>query len=311
MSLDADTSPEARMSAFFGGGEPATEPEQAQPQDQADDQPEAVEATETESEAVEEVVEEEAPLIELDGRKLTAEEVKAELSKAQDYTRKTQTLAEEKRLFETQQRLQQEHAAFQQHVASEVEQLRQIDSQLEAYRRVDLSTADPADLSRMSMIAANLRDEKARLQESLNQKQSQFKQHAFKAWDEMAERARDAMSKEVPDWNQAAPKLAQWALEQGYPFEVITGYDRQTRERVGPGVVDPTFARTLYKAWKYDQLQAGKPAAQAKAAKAPPVVRPGAAGPTNTNAKQIQEARTRLKKSGSVSDAQALFKRFF
>ncbi len=303
------------MSAFFGGSEPAAEtprPEQAQADDQAEDQPEEVEAqadTETESEAVEGT--EEEAVIEVDGEKLTPAQIKAALEKDRDYTRKTQAVAEERRVFEAQQRLAQEHAAFQEHAKAEFDQLAQINAQLEQYKRVDLSTVDAETLSRMSMVAANLREEKAKLQESLTQKQGQFRQHAYKAWDEMATRARDAMTKEIPDWNSAAPKLAQWALQQGYPFEVITGYDQQTRERVGPGVVDPTFARTLYKAWKYDQLQSAKPAANAKAAKAPPMLKPGAAAPVNQNAKQIQEARTRLKKSGSVQDAQALFKRFF
>lgn len=298
------TGSDAAMDRFADklfGTEPA-QPEQAQADDQAEDQPEDVEAaadTEAESEAVEGT--EEEAVIELDGEKLTPAQIKAELDKARDYTRKTQAVAEERRVFEAQQRLAQEHAAFQEHAKAEFEQLAQINAQLEQYKRVDLSTVDAESLSRMSMLAANLREEKARLQESLGQKQGQFRQNAYKAWDEMATRAREAMTKEIPDWNSAAPKLAQWALQQGYPFEVITGYDQQTRERVGPGVVDPTFARTLYKAWKFDQLQAAKPAANAKAAKAPPVL---GRGVTTANANQLADARIMKAIKNAKSDGQ-------
>ena len=307
--MDAEqTSPSDRLNAFFGGGAPA---EQVEPtEDQVEDQPEEVAAeaeTEPESDAVAEAEEEQ--LIEVEGEKLTPAQIKAALEKDRDYTRKTQQVAEERRVFEAQQRLAQEHAAFQQHAKAEMDQLAQIDLQLEQYRKVDLSTVDAETLSRMSMVAANLREEKARLTESLKAKQGEFRQTAYRAWDDMASRAREAMTKEFPDWNSAAPKLAQWALQQGYPFEAITGYDQQTRERVGPGVVDPTFARTLYKAWKYDELQAAKPAAHAKAAKAPPILKPGSAAPVNPDAKRIQEARANLKKTGK--GAAALFKRMF
>jgi hypothetical protein len=103
-----------------------------------------------------------------------------------------------------------------------------------------------------------------------------------------------------------AGEVAQFALQQGFPFEVITGHDRQTRQRVGPGVIDPVFAKTLFKAMQWDKLQTSKASTSGKVANAPPVVKPGG---TNTGViadRSIKEARLKLSKSGSVDDAARL-----
>ena len=202
--------------------------------------------------------------------------LKAEIDKGADYTRKTQELADQKRLFESQLRIQQEQQAFANAARAEYEQLQQIEAQLEQYRKVDLSQIDSENLSRMSMAAANLREERAKLKEALDGRQGQFKQQMLGAWDQMTQNAHAAITKAIPNWDTVAGEVAQYALGQGYPFEHITGYDRTTRERVGPGVVDPLFAKTLYKAMQYDKLQAGKATTMAKANKAPPVLKPGA-----------------------------------
>lgn len=216
--------------------------------------------------------------IEVDGwtGKIPAK-VKAELDKAADYTRKTQEVADQRRIIESQQRLQQEQAAFYEAAQQEIDQLQQIESQLEQYRKVDLSTIDSETLARMQLVVGNLREERAKLKESVDGKRGEFKQKIVSTWDQMAQDAHKAVLKSIPDWDKVAKNVAEYAIEAGYPFEVITGYDRQTRERVGPGVVDPVFAKTLHKAWKWDQLQANKTAQTSKASKAPPLMKPGAA----------------------------------
>lgn len=211
--------------------------------------------------------------------------LKAEIEKGADYTRKTQELAEQRRLHDAGLRAQAEQQAFMQQAAADIEQFRAIDKQLEQYRNVDLSQVDGEQLSRLSMAAANLREERAKIKERLDSQRGEFRQKLVGAWDDMSSRAREAITKSVPDWDSVAPKVAEYALEQGYPFELITGYDRQTRERVGPGVVDPLFARTLHKAMQWDKLQSSRATAPAKAANAPPVLKPGA---TDTrSAKQV------------------------
>jgi hypothetical protein len=270
---------------------PAEEAEIDQADDQADDTEEEVVQ---QSSAVDEVE------VEHDGWKgKVPAKLKAELDKAADYTRKTQEVAEQRRLIEASQRAQQEQTAFQQAAAQEFRQLQQIEAQLEQYRTVDLSTVDGDTLQRMSMAAANLREERARLQEQLGSKRTEFKQRVMQSWADMTKQAREVIVKTIPNWDGDAPHVAKFALDQGFPFEFITGYDRESREPVGPGIVDPTFAKTLHMAWKYSQLQQGKPAATQKASKAPPVLKPGAVD--NRSMKQVEHMNFRkaIKNAGS------------
>lgn len=291
---------EAEPEAVSNTAEEATDETAEVSEDQAEDQP-----AEQESSAVEETE------VEFEGWKgKIPAKLKAEIEKGADYTRKTQTLADEKRLFDTQMRTQHEQQQFMQSASAELNQFRAIEAQLEQYRQVDLSQIDGETLSRMSMAAANLREERAKLKEALDTKREQFQQTMVSHWDELTAKARDVIVKAVPNWDTVAGQVAQYALNEGFPFEHITGHDRQTRQRVGPGVVDPVFAKTLYKAMQWDKLQASKATVPGKIANAPPVAKPGA--PTNVQAANKQKVLMQQhKQKGSVDSAAALLRRYF
>lgn len=290
-----EQSVEDRLADKLWGPAEGDSPPESEPADEADDdQPED---QEPQSPGVEEVE------IEHEGWKgKIPSKLKAEIDKGADYTRKTQEVADQRRLIEAQARAEQERAAFQKSAEAEYEQLRQIEAQLEQYRKVDLSQVDGETLSRMSMAAANLREERAKLQEAINGKQGEFRKQLASHWDQMAEQARQSVARAIPSWDKDAPQVAEYALSQGYSFEMLTGYDRQTRERVGPGLVDPTFAKTLHKAWQWDKLQSSKPAAQAKAANAAPVLKPGAVDARSM--KQVEHMNFKKAMKHARSDSQ-------
>lgn len=302
---------EERMGSFFGGNTAeATEVDTAaedttddQTTDETDEQGD--DATTQATEVVDEVE------IEVEGWKgKIPAKLKAEIDKGADYTRKTQTLSDERKLFETQARAAHDQQQFMQAASKEMEQYRQIEAQLEQYRGVDLSQIDGETLSRMSMAAANLREEKAKLKETIDGKRSEFRNQMLGQWDEMASKARDVIVKAVPNWATVAPKVAEYALQEGFVYEHITGHDRKTGERVGPGVVDPVFARTLHKAMQWDQLQASKATNFKKATNAPPVLKPGA--PTNVQtANRDKTLMQQHKQKGSVDTAAALLRKYF
>lgn len=284
------------LSSMLGGDKPeAEEPAEEISDDQAEtDGDDQAEEQSSQANAVEEIE------VEFEGWKgKIPAKVKAELDKASDYTRKTQEVADQRRVIEAQQRIQQEQQAFYQHAQQEIDQLQQIEAQLEQYRKVDLSQIDGETLSRMSMAAANLREERAKLKDSIDGKRGEFKQKVVQTWDEMANSARSAVLKSIPDWDRVAKNVAEYAISEGFPFEVITGYDKTTRERVGPGVVDPVFARALHKAWKWDQLQANKSATADKTAKAAPVLKPGAVDTRGAEKVSHMNFRKAIKNAGS------------
>ena len=248
---------EERLGAAFSAQaqeSAASEVEESAPDNDADQVTDEAEPEEAEQSAAVDEVE-----VEVEGWKgKIPATLKAELDKGADYTRKTQELAERNRLFDAQQRAVHEQQQFMQFAGKDMEQFRQIEAQLEQYRGVDLSQIDGETLSRMSMAAANLREERARLKEAIDSKRGEFRNRMVGSWDEMTARAREAITKTIPNWGTVASGVAQYALNEGFAYEHITGHDRQSGERVGPGVVDPVFARTLYKAMQWDKLQASK-----------------------------------------------------
>ena len=277
----------------------AEEPEEVQASDdQVEDQAEdAEEVEEPQSETVEEVEVE----VENWRGKIPAK-LKAELDKAQDYTKKTQALAEEKRVFEAQLRVEQERQQFTQAVSQELQQLRDIEAKLAQYESINVSEYDAESLAKMSFAANQLAKERMKLQESIQAKHGQFKQTAEKAWDEMAVKAAEVVKREIPTWDSDAPKMAEWALQQGISYEALSGYNPQTKERVGPGLVDPAHARILHMAWKWSQLQAQKASTTQKVKGAPPMLKPGAVDPRSN--KQIEHMNFRKAIKNAKSDGQ-------
>ena len=71
---------------------------------------------------------------------------------------------------------------------------------------------------------------------------------------------------------------------------------------------DPRVLHAVYKAAKWDALQAQKGKSLEAAKAAPPVLKPGASkGPGAAAGQKAKDARARLKQSGSVQDAARLF----
>jgi hypothetical protein len=266
---------EERIGNKLWGEAPVETPEVEEAADEAEVDPvEEDSAEETAPESTKTIDEIE---IEVDGWKgKIPAKLKAEIDKGADYTQKTQRLAEEKRLLDSNVRSQQEYAALQQAASAEIEQINAIRSQLEQYSNVDITQIDGETLNRMRFAADNLKDKQEKLEKAVSDKQNEFRSRVLGSWDELANRAQAVILKDIPNWNSVATDVAKFALNEGYQYEHITGHDRQSGQRVGPGVVDPVFARTLYKAMQWDKLQASKATATGKVANAPPVVKPGA-----------------------------------
>ena len=107
---------------------------------------------------------------------------------------------------------------------------------------MDITQIDGDTLNRMRFAADNLKDRSAKLEKAVEAKKSEFRERVLGSWDELANKAKAVIVKDIPNWDAAAPEVAKYALNEGFQFEHITGHDRRTGERVGPGVVDPVFA---------------------------------------------------------------------
>lgn len=218
-----------------------------------------------------------------------------------DYTKKlqsTQALAEKAQdQIQFAEAQQQVLAA----VAQDIGQYHAVEAQLKRYQNLDWSALYAADPGQ----AMKLRDERDQLQGQLGQMGQAIQQkaahaqaiaarHAQSQWDMAEKGVLQAIGTVTPEENRA---MLNTARALGFT-------ERELKGRFA----DAKVLHAIYKAAKWDQLQAGKSSA-INGIKAPPVVKPGAVQPGAVAERKTRDARERLRKSGRVEDAAALFMR--
>jgi hypothetical protein len=283
---------EDRMAAFFGAdaSKPSSEPEG----------PEVASASaEEEPEQTEEQAEEAAPEdsgyeeVELDGETFKVPpKLKEAVLRQSDYTKKTQELAEHRRALQSQMQAVQIAQRFQQETAEDQAQLRGLEAQIAQYKNVNWQELDSETLIRAKHGLDQLKESANELRGKLGQKAQQFQQMSQQAINQFRAQRAESLQRLVPGWNsQADIDATRAALETGFtPDEVRDNFDAR-------------MGLLAWKAAQFDKLQSTKTAAVKQVQKAPPVVKPGATQGQNAVAqRKYVDARTRLKKSGSLDD---------
>lgn len=223
------------------------------------------------TEAVPEVViDDPAEDVEIDGKKFqlpksAAEKLKAERLMQADYTKKTQEVAEQRRALEAHQARVEQQATLQQESLKEYAQLSSIDSQLEQFAAFDwnqANTTDPVETQRLFIHQQQLRDQRATLAGSLQQKEQQKaqlqNQQAFEAQQATArqiEEGRAVLAREIKGWSpELAAKLVQVAKDDGWSQDQIN-------------TITPAQIKSLHRSYIGQQLVAKQ---SAPAQPAPP-----------------------------------------
>jgi hypothetical protein len=198
-------------------------------------------------------------------------EMKDAFLRQQDYTRKTQEVAEQRRQIEAQAAEIQRQSAFQQQNIAEVARIVSLDSQLAEYSKIDWNTLiaqNPQQAFALDRQMRELQGQKAQLAQSLTQKQQQQALVEQQATAKRIQEGQRELEREIKGWSpELATKLTEHGRKLGFPAEVLNG------------VTQPAFVKTLHKAYLYDQLIAQR-ATKAPAAPAQPVTRVGARAST-------------------------------
>lgn len=251
---------EDRIAAkMFGSGEEPEEVAEQPQEEQPADQPEEVEAqAPTEPEVVE---------VEFEGKQYKLPpELKDKLMTQSDYTRKTQELAEQRKLLDTQVQLQQQEQQFRQAVAPEMEQLNKLDIQLAQYKGLDWASMDVETMTRTRIAYDQLKEAREDINQTLQGKRQQFDQYRQKVMSEVTQKGHEYLKKHIPNWGspEIGQQLTKYGLQEGYS-DVELG-----------SLTDPRIIKTLWKARQWDELQAQKSNPTKVTPKAPPAVKPGA-----------------------------------
>jgi hypothetical protein len=297
-SLNTQEATEEQIADFLfpetkGGQEPVAEGDEAEPEaveaveteDEGDDEaPEEIEAQEDADEASEYVE------VEYDGRIYEVpNELKDALLRQDDYTRKTQEVAESRKSVEVVAgELQQAMAdyEFAQSINPDVmkaQALQQQEEQLHQYLRDNVENLTSTDIEKVRFGIEDARGQREELMASIKQKEQAHHQAQEQTRAELLKKGSDVLKSKIPGWGEEkAKQVRDFALSSGFVEAEING------------VVDPRYVEVLWKASQYDSLKAGAAPAVKKVQTAP-TIKPKSRNPMPDKVKKKLALNKRLK----------------
>jgi hypothetical protein len=297
--------------AFLGMMEP-TEP-QGQPeapqepeyeaQAEYEDSPEEVEAGEEVQEEPQQTPKYRVK-VDNDEVEVDVDELIKGYSRTSDYTRKTQQLAEQRKVIEAEKAKIDEASKLRDQYAQRLQVIEQVLAQSPQEDMAALKETDPIgyavkmaeQVERDKQLAA-VRQERAQLaQRQQAEQQARLQAQIVQE----AERLRTA----IPDLaDEAKGEVVRKEIKD---FARSIGFSEQELAQV----YDHRAVVTLYKAMQYDKLQKSKPATAKRVAEAPKTLRPGTTQQSDPKQDVVKKLKGQLRKTGKQRDAAKLFERF-
>jgi hypothetical protein len=293
---------------IFGMLEPQ-QPEEGQVEEQAAE--ETVEDSEPEEmEASEEVQEQEEPpryRVRVDNEEVevTLDELMKGYSRTSDYTKKTQTLAEQRKAVEAERGRIEEAAKLRDAYAQRLQMVEQVLNSAPEENLAELKETDPigyavkiAERSEREKQLAAVRQERLKLEQ---QRQA-----------EQQERLRTQIASEADKLRSAIPDMAdevkgEVLRKEIRDFAKSIGFSEQELAQV----YDHRAVVTLYNAMQWQKLQSQKVSATKKVAEAPKMLKPGTTGKQSTAEQDaVKKLQQRLAKTGDRRDAARLLEKF-
>jgi len=295
--------------SIFGMLEPQ-QPEGQVEEQAAEEQLDVEESEPEEVEASEETQEEEEPpryRVKVDNEEMevTLDELLKGYSRTSDYTKKTQTLAEQRKAIEA-DRVRIEEAAKLRDQYSQ--RLQIVEQMLAAQPEENLAELKETDPIGYTMKVAEKLERDKQLEAIRNERQ----QLAARQQYEYQEQLKNHLSSEADKLKSAIPEMG-----DDVKGEVIRKEIREYARSIGwsdqelASVYDHRAVLALYQAMQYNKLQKSKPTVTKKVTEAPKMLKPGTTG-KQTTAEQdaIKKMRAKLAKTGDKRDAARLFEKF-
>jgi hypothetical protein len=279
------------------------EVESAETQDETEESSEEVEGEEEEAE--EEAPRDEKFVVKVDGKEIEVpkDELIRGYQREADYTRKTQKLAEERKLVESEfQQVRGEREQYAQILGQLQQKLQEFEPPEPDWNRLEVE--DPTEYARQWTSHQRRNQQKFAVQaeqDRLNQVR-QVELQKFMQQTMATEVSR--LKEKIPEWN--SPEKARVEGKALLEYGQNLGFSEQELSTI----TDSRALLALHKAWKYDQMMSKRPEFQAKIKKAPKMVTPGSAGSVSSKSSDINNAKKRLAQTGSVRDAASLFEKF-
>ena len=225
-------------------------------------------------------------------------------SRTSDYTKKTQTLAEQRKAVEAERTKIEEAAKLRDTYAQRLQVIEQMLEQPEE----DISVLKDQDPIGYAVKMAERMERDKQLQAVRAERESvQAKQAS-----EQQERLRSHINQETERLKAAIPDLG-----DDVKGEIIRRDIRNYAKSIGwtdqelSQVYDHRAVLSLYQGMQYEKLMKGKSVAQKKVAEAPKSLRPGTGSQkVDKDSEAVKKLTKQLQQSGRPRDAAALFERF-
>jgi len=238
-------------------------------------------------------------------REVTLDELIKSYQLGTDYTKKSQAVAEERKVVEAERHAVQEAKALRDQYAQQLGIIEQMLNQPQEAEDLDyLKETDPIGYA---VKVAEMSQKEKQLAQVRAQRENLFQQQEYDRQQQM----KQMVSAESEKLVAVLPEFAD--PSKG---EVIRKDIRTYGKQVGfsddelANVFDSRAVLTLYKAMQYDKLQSAKPGITKKVSEAPKAIKPGVSKPRDSNTEETRKLKARAKSSGSVRDAASVFERF-
>ena len=237
-------------------------------------------------------------------REVTLDELIKSYQLGTDYTKKSQAVAEERKVVEAERQAVQEAKQMRDTYAQRLEMIEQMLQPQQEENLEYLKETDPigysvkvAEMVQREKQLAAVQAERYRI----NQQQEQDRQAQMQS----------VVAEEMQKLSAAIPEFTDPAKGEAIRNDIRTfGKQLGFSDNELAAVYDSRAVLTLYKAMQYDKLVASKPAITKKVNEAPKAIKSGVSKPRDSNAEETRKLKARAKASGSIRDAASVFERF-
>jgi len=237
-------------------------------------------------------------------RDVTLDELIKSYQLGTDYTKKSQAVAEERKVVEAERQRIEEAKYLRDQYAERLQVIEQMLNQQPETENLDyLKETDPigyavkvAELSQREKQLAQVRAEQARIAEQQQREQQEQLGQVVQAESRK-------LAEVIPEY--ADPQKGETLRRELREFGMKAGFSDQELANV----YDSRAVLTLWKAMQYDKLQSAKPGITKKVNEAPKVMKSGVSRPRDSS-DEMKKLKARAKQTGRVADAAKAFERF-
>ena len=237
-------------------------------------------------------------------REVTLDELIRGYQLEADYTKKTQSLAEERKTVESEKARIAEANQLRDQYSQRLQMVEQMLAQQPQENLEALKETDPIGYA-VKVAEQQQKEKQLQVVQAERFRIAQMQQA------EQAEAISKHVATEAEKLAQALPEYAD--KEKG---ETVRKELRSFAKSVGwtdqelSSVYDSRAVLTLYKAMQYDKLMSGKAEVNKKVADAPKMLKGSASTQRSPDQEQVRKQKQQLKSSGRVADAAKVFERF-